>query len=225
MLILICISTYTMSPCRPFLNNLSGPNMEEHLQNTKYPFKCTCRPWTPGFFLFMRRNLSPTHNPTEDSESTSFHLRVFCLHCLLWRSSRTRAQSEDNQKQWHQSLNHRAKGVSSVQWVLMCLLRVCQSALMWVTRSVQSQSESFRCHNADRVALWRRSSFPRRYRWLHAGSHCVSADELLSLLLAVRWRVTLGEFAGIKVLFALRGIGVWVQVVPGAVKLWQSLPL
>lgn len=38
--------------------------------------------------------------------------------------------------------------------------QVCQSSSQWLIYSPQSWRETFRWHNADRVALWRKRSFP-----------------------------------------------------------------
>lgn len=95
----------------------------------------------------------------------------------------------------------------------------CVSLQLWLIYSPQSWIESFRCHNADRVALWRRRSFPGGTDG-YAPSQIVLGEMrgggvecVVVVLICMGWEGLLfGEFEEIKALFVLRGKGEWVQL-------------
>lgn len=97
--------------------------------------------------------------------------------------------------------------------------QVCQSSTLWLIYSPQSWIESFRCHNADRVALWRRRSFPGGTDG-YAPSQIVLGEMrgggvecVVVVLICMGWEGLLfAEFEEIKALFVLRGKGEWVQL-------------
>lgn len=100
--------------------------------------------------------------------------------------------------------------------------QVCQSSAMWLIYSPRSWRESFRCHNADHVALWRRRSFPGGTDG-YAPSQIVLGEMRgggVECVVVVALRIKegeggvyfFGEYEEIKALFVLRGIGEWVQL-------------
>lgn len=95
----------------------------------------------------------------------------------------------------------------------------CVSLKLWLIYSPQSWRESFRCHNVDRVALWRRGIFPggtdgyAPSQIVLGEMRGVGVECVVVVLICMGWEgLLLGEYEEMKALFVLRGKGEWVQL-------------